>query len=111
MVRLLRLGEFEHLLMLAILRLGPDAYGVAIAREIGVRTGRRPAPGAVYTALDRLDRRGLVESWMGAPTAERGGRRKRFYRVTATGAVALRRRHEALAEMTRGLTAEPEAQR
>src|SRR5918999_5537588 len=70
------LGEFEQITLLALLRLEPEAYGASIQREIEARTGRAVLLGAVYTTLDRLERKGLVVSWMGAPTAERGGRRK-----------------------------------
>ena len=103
----LTIGAFEHLLLLAALRLGEAAYGVSLAREIEARTGRQVSPGAVYTALERLQRRGLVSSRLGEPTAERGGRRKRLYRVTDTGRLALERRHAALARMSHGLSMEP----
>ena len=66
------LGEFEQLLLFALLRLDEPAYGVTIRREIERRTGRKPSPGAVYTALERLERRGLVTSWLGS--SRRGGR-------------------------------------
>lgn len=98
-----RLGTFEQILLLALLRLGDDSHGVPIRAEIEKRTGRVVSPGAIYTALDRLERRGLVRSHLGAPTPQRGGKRKRHYRLTPAGANALRRAHAALAEMIRGL--------
>jgi len=98
------LGEFEQLLLMAILRLDPeDAYGTRIRAEIEQRTGRLLAPGAIYTALDRLEGRGLVRSRLGAPTAQRGGKRKRHYQVMPAGAALLQRTQEALARMARGL--------
>jgi DNA-binding PadR family transcriptional regulator len=98
------LGEFEQLLLLAILQLAPDeAYGTRIRAEIERRTGRVVAPGAIYTALERLERRGVVRSWLGDPTAQRGGKRKRHYQVLPAGAALLRRTQDALARMARGL--------
>ena len=70
-------GDFEQLVLFAILRLGKGAYGVTIKREILERTGREVSIGSIYTALHRLEKRGLVRAWMGTPTSERGGRRKR----------------------------------
>ncbi len=98
-----RLGTLEQLLLLALVRLGDDTYGVPIRDEIETRTGRLVSPGAIYTALDRLERRGLVRSRLGDPTAERGGKRKRHYRLTARGTSALAQAQSALAEMSRGL--------
>lgn len=97
------LGEFEQLLMLAVLHLGDEAFGGAVREAIAARTGRRISPGAVYTALDRLERRGFVSSRLGDPTPQRGGKRKRFYRVTADGAALLAKSQDALAKMARGL--------
>jgi DNA-binding PadR family transcriptional regulator len=85
----LLLGEFEQAVLLAILRLDDDAYGVTIRNEIEERTGRAPAPGALYTTLDRLEEKGLVRSRMGDPTPERGGRAKRYFMVSAKGMKAL----------------------
>ncbi len=96
-------GAFEHLLLLALLRLGDDTYGVPIRDEIETRTGRVVAQGAIYTALDRLERRGLVRSKLGEPTAVRGGKRKRCYRLTAKGYDAIALAHSDLLEMARGL--------
>ena len=97
-------GEFEHLLLWALLRLGDDAaYGGRIRREIEERTGRTVSPGAVYTALDRLERRGMVTSWLGEPTPHRGGKRKRHYAILPEGIAEIRSMHEAFARMSRGL--------
>jgi PadR family transcriptional regulator PadR len=97
------LGEFEQLLLLALVQLGADAYGARIRAVIEARTERLVSPGAVYTALDRLERRGLVSSWLGEPTAQRGGKRKRHYRLEPAGLMLLRRSRDALARMSRGL--------
>jgi PadR family transcriptional regulator PadR len=97
------LGEFEQLLLLALMHLNDDAYGARIRQTIERRTGRTVSPGAVYTALDRLERRKLVTSWLGEPTAERGGKRKRHYRLEPSGRALLRRSQEALGRMARGL--------
>ena len=98
-----RLGAFEQLLLLALVRLGDDTYGVPIRDDIETRTGRAISPGAVYTALDRLERRGLVRSRLGEPTPERGGKRKRHYRLTARGSDAIAHAHSALSQMAHGL--------
>jgi PadR family transcriptional regulator PadR len=79
------LGEFELLAMLAVIRLGEGAYGVPISREIEQQTGRDVAFGTVYATLERLQAKGFVHSALGDATPERGGRAKRFFRVTATG--------------------------
>jgi len=100
------LGEFEQLLLLAIVRLGDAAYGVTIRREIESRTGREVAIGALYTALDRLERKGFVRSTMSAPTAERGGRSRRHFRIKPAGAAAVCQLRERLARMWEGLTAD-----
>jgi DNA-binding PadR family transcriptional regulator len=84
------LGEFEKLVLLAVLRLGDEAYGVTIAEELEHRTGRAIAAGAVYVALQRLERKGMVVSRLGAPSAVRGGRAKRFYALEPDGLEALR---------------------
>ncbi|HUL71784.1 MAG TPA: helix-turn-helix transcriptional regulator [Vicinamibacterales bacterium] len=97
------LGEFEQLLLLAIVHLGDEAYGVTIRREIEERTGREVAVGALYTSLDRLERKGFVRSTMSDPTAERGGRSKRCFEIRPAGATALRQSRERLARMWRGL--------
>lgn len=97
------LGELEQLLLLALLHLEDDAYGLRIRQEIERRTGRTISPGAVYTALDRLEQRNLVSSWLGDPTAQRGGKRKRHYRLEPAGAALLRQSQHALARMARGV--------
>src|SRR5688572_32062419 len=73
------LGDFEQHILFALIRLGDDAYGVTIRESIEARTGRAISPGALYTALDRLEQRGLVASRLGEPTPQRGGKRKRLY--------------------------------
>lgn len=97
------LGELEQLVLLAILALGDDAYGASIQREIESRTGKDVAVGAIYTALDRLESRGAVASRIGAPTPERGGRRRKHYRLLPVGAMDLRRSLMTIEAMTRGL--------
>jgi DNA-binding PadR family transcriptional regulator len=97
------LGEFEHLVLLALLRLQDRAYGVTVRREIQDRAHREVSIGAVYATLDRLEAKGYVKSSIGEPTNERGGRSKRFFRITARGARALTRTHLALQRMTEGL--------
>lgn len=85
------LGEFEQVVLLAILRLRDEAYGVSIRKEITVRTDREPSPGALYTTLDRLEERGLVTAQLGDPTPQRGGRAKRFFKVSPEGVEAVAR--------------------
>ena len=97
------LGEFEQLILLAILRLGDDAYGVTIRAELVARAKRPVAPGAMYTALQRLDAKGVITSRMGDPTPERGGRAKRHVAVTALGMRALRRSLQAYERLLDGL--------
>ncbi len=98
------LTDFELMILLAILRVGEDAYGVPIAREIE-NTGRRNvAIAAVYASLERLAARGLVTSSLGDPTPERGGRGKKFFRVTSKGVRLVRDTHEGLTAMWRGLS-------
>lgn len=96
-------GEFEQLILLALIRLGADAYGVTIRDEIEARTGRAVSPGALYTALTRLEKRGLVASRLGDPTPERGGKRKRLYTVQPAGERALARVYESLRLMASGM--------
>src|SRR5262247_3985376 len=85
------LGEFEQVVLLAILRLGDEAYGVTVRDVIADRTHRRPTAGHLYTTLDRLEERGLVTSRFGDPTPQRGGRAKRYFKVTAAGLKAVAR--------------------
>jgi PadR family transcriptional regulator, regulatory protein PadR len=98
------LGEFEYLMLTAASRLGEDAYGVAIRREIENASGRRCSLGALYTTLDRLESKGLVKTWMGDPTPQRGGRPKRFVRVTGKGVQAAREFYEVVTRVTRGIS-------
>ena len=79
------LGEFEYLLLSAAARLNEEAYGAAIRQDIEASTGRRCSIGALYTTLDRLEAKGLIETWMGDATPQRGGRSKRMVRVTTQG--------------------------
>jgi PadR family transcriptional regulator, regulatory protein PadR len=97
------LGEFEHIVVLALLRLSDRAYGVTVRQEIEARISREVSIGAVYATLDRLEAKGYVKSQIGEPTPERGGRSKRFFRVTAMGVAAVNRTHRALESMTEGL--------
>jgi DNA-binding PadR family transcriptional regulator len=97
------LGEFEHIVILALLRLGEGAYGVTVRQEIEARTGREVSIGAIYATLDRLEAKGYVKSRVGDPTPERGGRSKRFFHVTAQGVEAVNQTHRALQRMTQGL--------
>ena len=97
------LGEFEHIIVLALLRLADRAYGVTVRQEIEFRIKREVSIGAVYATLDRLEAKGYVKSHLGEPTPERGGRSKRFFHVTAKGVAAVNRTHRALQSMTEGL--------
>jgi PadR family transcriptional regulator PadR len=97
------LGEFELIVLLAVLRLGDEAYGLTIRRELARHAHRTVSAGAVYTALARMEQRSLVESWLGEPTSERGGRAKRYYRVRPAGEQAVRRTHAALRSLGRDL--------
>jgi PadR family transcriptional regulator PadR len=99
----LRLGEFEQIVLLAILRLRDDAYGVSIRSEISARTDRDPTRGALYTTLDRLEDKGFVTSRMGDPTPIRGGRAKRYYTVSASGLDAIARAQRAYRQLLDGL--------
>lgn len=83
------LGTFELILLAALARLGDNAYGASILREIEERTGRVPAKGATYTTLGRLEVKGLVSSRWGEAIPERGGRAKRYFRITAKGIKAM----------------------
>jgi PadR family transcriptional regulator, regulatory protein PadR len=105
MARREHLGEFEQIVLLAVLRLGDDAYGVSIRREIEKRTGRSLTVGALYRTFDRLEEKGYVTSWFSDPTPERGGRSRRYFKVAAVGVRALRESHDALAAMWDGLEA------
>ena len=97
------LGEFEQMVMLALLRLGPDAYGASVCAEIETRSGRTVSVSAVHTTLDRLEQKGLVRSRVGEPTPQRGGKRKRHYEVAALGMKSLQASYRSLRNMSDGL--------
>ncbi len=97
------LGSLEHIVLLALVRLEANAYGMTIRREIEERTGRNISIGAVYATLDRLETKGYVRSYLGEPTPERGGRAKRLFHIAADGESALRMSQEAIRKMTLGL--------
>jgi DNA-binding PadR family transcriptional regulator len=97
------LGEFEQIVLLAVLRLGDEAYGVTVLAEIAARTGRNPSPGALYTTLHRMEDKGLVTFRDGSPTPERGGRAKRFVTVTRAGRSALASAQSAYRSLLEGL--------
>jgi DNA-binding PadR family transcriptional regulator len=97
------LGDFEQLVLLGVLRLQDDAYGAAIRQEIHARSGRDVSINAVYTTLDRLETKGLLESWTGEPTAQRGGRRRKFYALKPAGITAMRQAYHAFQSMADGL--------
>jgi PadR family transcriptional regulator, regulatory protein PadR len=104
MARLSSLGEFEQIVLLAVLRLGDNAYGVTIRREITACTGRAPAPGALYTTLDRMEEKGLVQSQFGDPTPQRGGRAKRYFAVTKRGRIAVISAQQSYQSLLKGLS-------
>jgi DNA-binding PadR family transcriptional regulator len=97
------LGEFEQLVLLAVLRLGDDAYGAAITEEIESQGGREVSVSAVHTTLDRLAAKGLVRTWMGEPSPARGGKRKRHFEVRPAGLRALKASYRSLRGLARGL--------
>jgi PadR family transcriptional regulator PadR len=102
------LGEFEQLVLLALIRLGEDGYGISVRDEIARRAGREADFGTVYTALSRLEDKGLVRSRLGDPTPERGGRRKKHFEITPAGQKALAHALQAIRTMSRGLGAKLE---
>jgi DNA-binding PadR family transcriptional regulator len=97
------LGEFELMILLALIRLGDDAYGVPISKELLHTTGRDVSLGSVYAALDRLEQKGLVTSSLGDPTPARGGRAKRYFHVTKEGIREAQLTRAALVKLWRGL--------
>jgi PadR family transcriptional regulator PadR len=99
-------GEFEHFVLLALVRLGNGAYGAAIRREIRERTGRDASVGTVYMTLGRLETKKMIVSYVGIPTAQRGGRRRRHYLIDTEGQKALGRAYRAFARMAEGIEAE-----
>jgi PadR family transcriptional regulator PadR len=98
------LGEFEYLLLTAAARLGKDAYGAAIRQEIEGITGRQCSIGALYTTLDRLETKGLLKTWMGEATPQRGGRAKRMVRVTGKGIQEATAFYNAVMRASRGVS-------
>ncbi len=99
----LYLGEFEEIVLIAILRLGDNAYGVSIRQLIERETGRSVSIGGIYTTLERLERKGFITSWQGEATAERGGRAKRFFRVEGAGERAFNEAQQARKNIMAGL--------
>ena len=97
------LGEFEQMVLLAILRLNEGAYAVPIREEIEARAGRAVARGALYTTLERLEAKSYLVSRMSDPTPERGGRSRRYFEVTAPGVQSLQQAQEAMASLRQGL--------
>jgi PadR family transcriptional regulator PadR len=97
------LGDFELMVLLALMRLGEDAYGVPISREIEEQSGREVALGTVYAALERLEEQRLVTSQLGEPTAQRGGRAKRYFHITKRGLREVRDARRALINLWQGL--------
>jgi PadR family transcriptional regulator, regulatory protein PadR len=100
------LGDFEQLVLLALIRLGDTAYGVSIHNEIRRRARREVGVAAVYKTLERLETKGLAASTVGEPTSERGGRRKKFYKIQPAGRRALKAAISSLWRMTYGLAGE-----
>jgi PadR family transcriptional regulator PadR len=103
------LGDFEQLILLALVRLGDEGYGVSIHNEIVRRAGRDVTVAAVYKTLERLEDKGLAISTVGEPTAERGGRRKKYFRIQPAGRRALAQSLASLRRMTEGLPQELES--
>ena len=102
------LNEVDQMVMLALVRLESDAYGVTIRAEIESRSERSVSMAAVYSALDRLERRGYAQSLLSSPTSERGGRAKKHFRITAEGAAELRQARGVMARMWEGLEMHPD---
>jgi DNA-binding PadR family transcriptional regulator len=98
----MKLGEFEYLLITAAAGLGDKAYGAAIREEIDATTGRKCSIGALYTTIERLEKKGLLKTWMGEATPQRGGRSKRMVRVTPKGIRAAKEFYDAVMRVSRG---------
>lgn len=98
------LGEFEQMAMLALIHLGSEAYGAAIRQLLAEQVDRTVAIGALYSTLERLERKGMVESRLGEATAQRGGRPKRYFKVTAQGHSALKRARQAMDTLWQGVS-------
>jgi PadR family transcriptional regulator PadR len=103
MPRLNEVGQLELMVLLAVMRLGDEAYGVPIARAIETSRGREVALGRIYFALGQLEKRQLIASSMGPPTSERGGRAKRYFTITAEGLQSVRAARRTLTTLWRGL--------
>ena len=99
-------GEFEHFVLLALVRLGNGAYGAAIRREIRERTGRDASAGTVYMTLGRLERKKMIASYVGIPSPHRGGRRRKHFLIDAEGQKALGRAWRAFTSMSEGIEGE-----
>src|SRR5579859_8183932 len=99
------LGQLELMVLFAVMRPAGDAYGVVISREIAEKSGREVALASVYAALERLERKGLVKSSLGAPTAERGGRARTYYTATTVGVHEARQAHATLLRLSEGVPA------
>jgi PadR family transcriptional regulator PadR len=103
------LGELEQVVLLALLRLDGEAHGAGIAHEIEERAGRRVAPGALYTVLERLQDKGYVEAWIGDSTPDRGGRRRKVYLLLPEGARELRAWYDGIRGLADGVVARMDA--
>jgi PadR family transcriptional regulator PadR len=99
-------GEFEQFVLLALVRLGNGAFGAAIRREIRERTGRDASAGTVYMTLGRLEKKGMIKAYVGLPTAQRGGRRRKHYLIDAPGQQALGRAYRAFVGLAAGFERE-----
>jgi PadR family transcriptional regulator PadR len=98
-----KLGEFEQLVLLALMRLDANAYGVTLRREVETRTGREVSAGAIYTTLERMEKRGLVTSKLGEPIPGRRGRPRRYYKMEPEGEKSVARSYSAVMKMAHGL--------
>jgi PadR family transcriptional regulator PadR len=98
------IGEFEYLILTAAARQGDTGYGASIREQIHQTTGRRCSFGALYTTLDRLEKKGLIKTWMGDPSPQRGGRAKRLVRVTTKGVEAASEFYSTVKRASRGVT-------
>jgi PadR family transcriptional regulator, regulatory protein PadR len=101
------LGEFEQMVLLAVLRVGEEAYGVRIVDEIEARTGRSVSPATVHVTLRRLEEKGLVTSWLGEPLPERGGKARRLVRVEPEGVKQLHESRQMMDALWQGVSAQP----
>jgi len=97
------LGAFEQMVLLAVFRLGKEAYSEAVRREIEECTARSVSRGALYVTLRRLEEKGYLMSWFGDPTPERGGRAKKYFKIDAPGVMALRESQTAIRSLSQGL--------